>query len=70
MLNNKLLLVEDDPNLGDILQEYLIEKGYNVTLCRDGREGLLRTGRPWPGDQAQGQARPPARRTRRSPQAT
>ena len=40
MLNNKLLLVEDDPNLGDILQEYLIEKGYNVTLCRDGREGL------------------------------
>lgn len=40
MLNNKLLLVEDDPNLGDILQEYLTEKGYDVTLCRDGREGL------------------------------
>jgi DNA-binding response OmpR family regulator len=35
----KLLVVEDDPNLGDILQEYLQMKGYNTTLCRDGEEG-------------------------------
>lgn len=35
----KLLLVEDDPNLGDILQEYLEAKGYDVTLCRDGEQG-------------------------------
>lgn len=35
----KLLVVEDDPNLGDILQEYLTMKGYNTTLCRDGEEG-------------------------------
>src|SRR5690606_3071727 len=29
----------DDPNLGDILQEYLTMKGYSTTLCRDGEEG-------------------------------
>ena len=34
-----LLVVEDDPNLGDILQEYLTMKGYDTTLCRDGEEG-------------------------------
>jgi len=35
----KLLLVEDDPNLGDILREYLNYKGYNTTLCKNGAEG-------------------------------
>lgn len=35
----KLLVVEDDPNLGDILHEYLTMKGYETTLCRDGEEG-------------------------------
>jgi DNA-binding response OmpR family regulator len=35
----KLLVVEDDPNLGDILKEYLEMKGYEPTLCRDGEEG-------------------------------
>jgi len=35
----KILLVEDDPNLGDILKEYLGVKGYDVILCRDGEEG-------------------------------
>lgn len=39
MSKAKLLVVEDDPNLGDILQEYLIMKGYESTLCRDGEEG-------------------------------
>ncbi|HLW21163.1 MAG TPA: response regulator transcription factor [Cyclobacteriaceae bacterium] len=39
MYKAKLLVVEDDPNLGDILQEYLTMKGYNTTLCRDGEEG-------------------------------
>lgn len=37
----KILLVEDDPNLGLILQEYLSLKGnFNVILCEDGEEGL------------------------------
>lgn len=39
MSKAKLLVVEDDPNLGDILQEYLTMKGYETTLCRDGEEG-------------------------------
>jgi len=39
MSKAKLLVVEDDPNLGDILQEYLEMKGYEPTLCRDGEEG-------------------------------
>ena len=36
----KLLIVEDDPNLGQILNEYLSMKGYETTLCRDGEAGL------------------------------
>ncbi len=35
----RLLIVEDDPNLGDILSEYLGLKGYTTTLKRDGEEG-------------------------------
>ncbi|OJW15807.1 response regulator transcription factor [Mucilaginibacter sp. 44-25] len=37
----KILLVEDDPNLGLLLQDYLQLKGkFDVTLCKDGDEGL------------------------------
>ncbi|HEK19774.1 response regulator transcription factor [Mucilaginibacter sp.] len=37
----KILLVEDDPNLGLLLQDYLQLKGkFEVTLCKDGEEGL------------------------------
>lgn len=36
----KILLAEDDPNLGLLTQEYLIAKGYDVTLAKDGNEGL------------------------------
>lgn len=39
MSKPNLLIVEDDPNLGDILNEYLTMKGYETTLCRDGDEG-------------------------------
>jgi DNA-binding response OmpR family regulator len=39
MSKAKLLVVEDDSNLGEILQEYLQMKGYDTTLCRDGEEG-------------------------------
>lgn len=35
----RVLLVEDDPNLGQILQEYLILKGYETHLMRDGEAG-------------------------------
>lgn len=37
----KILLVEDDPNLGLLLQDYLQLKGkFDVMLCTDGEEGL------------------------------
>lgn len=36
----KILLCEDDENLGMLLREYLITKGYDTTLCCDGEEGL------------------------------
>ncbi|WP_257669461.1 response regulator transcription factor [Parapedobacter tibetensis] len=37
----KILLAEDDPNLGDILKDYLELKGkFDVTLSKDGDEAL------------------------------
>ncbi len=38
--NIKLLLVEDDPNLSLVLQDYLEMLGYETKLCKDGEEGL------------------------------
>ncbi len=35
----KILLVEDDPNLGLLLKEYLIAKGHDCTLATDGQKG-------------------------------
>lgn len=35
-----LLLVEDDPNLGMVLQEYLEIKGFEVVHCADGESAL------------------------------
>ncbi len=40
MQNAKLLVVEDDPNLGQILQEYLQVKGFDTRLETDGEAGL------------------------------
>ena len=37
----KILLAEDDPNLGDILKDYLELKGkFEVVLCKDGDEAM------------------------------
>ncbi len=36
----KILLCEDDENLGTLLCEYLIAKGYDATLCPDGEAGF------------------------------
>ncbi len=36
----KILLAEDDDNLGTILQDYLVVKGYEADLHRDGEAGL------------------------------
>ena len=37
---SKLLIVEDDPNLGQILKEYLELKGFQPILCTDGIAGM------------------------------
>ncbi len=36
----RILLVEDDFNLGFVIQDTLKSQGYAVTLCKDGKEGL------------------------------
>ena len=35
----RILLCEDDENLGMLLREYLLAKGYDAVLCNDGEEG-------------------------------
>ncbi len=35
----KVLLVEDDPNLGSLLKEYLDAKGYSTVLAVNGKQG-------------------------------
>ncbi|MFN8115592.1 MAG: response regulator transcription factor [Bacteroidia bacterium] len=37
----KILLAEDDPNLGLLLVDLLEREGYAVTLCKDGEEALF-----------------------------
>ncbi|MBN1338342.1 MAG: response regulator transcription factor [Bacteroidales bacterium] len=36
----KVLLAEDDRNLGNVLKSYLEAKGYNTTLCINGQEAF------------------------------
>lgn len=38
--NVRILLVEDDPNLSMVLQDYLEMLNYTTTLCKDGEEGF------------------------------
>ena len=38
--NNKILIVEDDPNFGSILRDYLNLNDYEVTLAKNGIEGF------------------------------
>ena len=37
----KILLAEDDANLGLLLKEYLVAKGYDTTLCEDGDKAMM-----------------------------
>ena len=41
MADKKILLVEDDPNFGTVLKDYLSLNDYDVTLAKDGIEGLI-----------------------------
>jgi DNA-binding response OmpR family regulator len=35
----KLLLVEDDPSLGFVIKDMLLQRNFDVTLCGDGEQG-------------------------------
>ena len=37
--NKKILIVEDDPNFGKILKEYLTLNDYDIVLAKNGIEG-------------------------------
>jgi DNA-binding response OmpR family regulator len=39
-MQTRLLLAEDDRNLGNILKNYLEAKGYSTTLCVNGQEAI------------------------------
>jgi len=41
MANKKILLVEDDPNFGTVLKDYLELNDYDVTHAKDGLDGLI-----------------------------
>ncbi len=38
-MNARILLIEDDPNLGFVLKDNLVHQGYDVTLCANGEDG-------------------------------
>ncbi len=40
--NKKILLVEDDPNFGTVLKDYLAMNDYDVTHAKNGMEGFAR----------------------------
>ena len=40
MDNKKILIVEDDPNFGSILRDYLSLNNYKITLAKNGIEGF------------------------------
>jgi DNA-binding response OmpR family regulator len=37
---SKILVIEDDPNMGFLLREFLTSGGFDVELCTDGDSGL------------------------------
>jgi len=41
MSNKRILLVEDDPNFGNVLRDYLSLNDFDVTLAKDGLEGFV-----------------------------
>ena len=40
MANVKILVVDDDKNICELLRLYLVKEGYNVTLAYDGNAAL------------------------------
>ncbi|MBS1488062.1 MAG: response regulator transcription factor [Bacteroidetes bacterium] len=39
-MSAQILLAEDDPTLGYVIKDGLAHKGYTITLCKDGEQGI------------------------------
>ena len=40
MANEKILVVDDDKNICELLRLYLVKEGYSVTMAHDGESAL------------------------------
>ena len=40
MMDTKILVVDDDPNINDLLKMYFESEGYEVKTVTDGAEGI------------------------------
>ncbi len=40
-MKNKILLVEDDVSISDIVKNHLTKEGFEITVAFDGETGLL-----------------------------
>ena len=40
-MENKILIIDDDIDLGYLLKNYLLLENYNVTICNDGLSGVM-----------------------------
>lgn len=41
-MNNKILIIEDDVAISDMVKKYLIKEGFSVTTAFDGEEGVVK----------------------------
>ena len=48
MANEKILVVDDDQNICELLRLYLTKEGYQVTLASDGEDALNQYGQVKP----------------------
>ena len=48
MANEKILVVDDDQNICELLRLYLTKEGYQVTLASDGEDALAKYGQVKP----------------------
>lgn len=39
-MNNRILLMEDDTDIAEMVKDYISKEGYNITLAENGAEGL------------------------------
>ncbi|MCL5257333.1 MAG: response regulator transcription factor [Chloroflexi bacterium] len=48
-MSNKILVVDDEPKIVDLVRTYLEKQGYDVAVAQDGKQALLAAARERPG---------------------